>query len=236
MYLLKSTCILGIIAIAPSISNGVTGIARLHPITTITISQTSNQLNQEYILKGTELTDRGKYFDAILEYTKAIDQDPQNPLLYYDRGVALSHLHKYEAAIADYTQAIKLKSNFVEAYKNRGLVYAQSQSYQELKQAVIDYDQAIKLAPQDATSYLGKGLALFRQGKNDAAIMAVTQANEINPELAIAYFLRASIYIELGNRELALSNYQKAATLYEQQGNQSGYDKSLEAIAELDLK
>jgi tetratricopeptide (TPR) repeat protein len=161
-------------------------------------------------------------------------QDPRNPLLYYDRAVALSYLQKYNAAIADYTIAITLKPDFIEAYKNRGLV--RTQSNRELDEAVADYAQAIKLAPRDAGGYLGKGLALSRVGKNSEAIVFLSQAIEIKPTLAIAYFVRASIYIDLDERQLALRDYQTAAKLYQKQDNQAGYKNTLEAIAEFKLE
>jgi tetratricopeptide (TPR) repeat protein len=78
-------------------------------------------------------------------------------------------------------------------------------------------------------------LALSLQGKNTEAISALNLATKKNPELAIAYFVRASIYIDLGDRASALTNYQKAARLYQKQGNQSGYKNTMEAIAEFKL-
>ncbi len=188
----------------------------------------------EFLEKGIELSEQGKYFAAIENYVKALKLDPQNSLIYYNRGVALANLNRYEAAIADFTMAIKLNPSFVEAYKNRGLV--QTQSNRHLEKAVADYDMAIQLAPKDPASYLGKALALSRLDKNAAAIIALDQATELNPELAIAYFVKASIYIDLNEQELAISNYEKAANLYQAQNNESGYKNSLEAISEIRFK
>jgi tetratricopeptide (TPR) repeat protein len=187
-----------------------------------------------YLQRGIELSEEGKYFPAIENYTQAIAQDPTNPLLYYDRAVALSYLQKYEAAISDYTMAITLKPNFIEAYKNRGLV--RTQSNRQLDEAVADYAEAIKLAPKDAASYLGKGIALSRVGKNSEAITVLSQAIDIKPTLAIAYFVRASIYIDIDERQLALRDYQTAAGIYQKQNNQVGYKNTLGVIAEFNLE
>ncbi len=185
---------------------------------------------QASLNKGIQHSKTGHYFAAIQAYTQAIAHDP-NPLTYYNRGVALSLLHKYEAAIADYTTAIRLKPDFVAAYKNRGLVHIQSPHH--LKEAVADYNQAIQLNPQDATSYLGKGFALALQGHRQEAIASLTQATILKPNLAIAYFVRASVYRDLRDRSAALINYQQAATLYQQQHNLSAYQNTLGTIDEL---
>lgn len=186
---------------------------------------------QTALEQGIQQSEKGNYRAAINDYTLAIATDPNNALTYYNRGVALTQLHKPEAAIADYTNAIRLKPDFVAAYKNRGLVHIQS--HQHLTEAVADYNQAIRLNPKDAASYLGKGLALSLQGQQRASVESLTQAIKLNPELAIAHFTLASVYVDVGDRSTALTHYQKAASLYQQQKNQMGYQNTLGAISEL---
>lgn len=195
------------------------------------IAESDSQPAHLHLEQGIQDSEAGKYSAAIEEYTQAIAGDPTNPLSYYNRGVALTYLNKSEAAIADYTHAIRLKPDFVAAYKNRGLVYGQSPKH--LKESVADYNQAIKLAPKDAASYLGKGLALSLQGNRPEAIESLTTAIQLNSELAIAYFVRASVYRDQGDRAAALTDYQKAATLYQQQGNQASYQNTVAAITEI---
>lgn len=190
----------------------------------------TDQVAQAHLERGIQYSEKGNYFAAVEAYTQAIKRDRTNPLTYYNRGVALTNLHKYEAAIADYTNAIRLKPDFVAAYKNRGLVHVES--HKHLKEAVADYNQALKLSPNDAASYLGKGLALSLEGKRQEAITSLTQAINLKPELAIAYFTRATVYHDLGAKA-ALDDYQKAATLYQQQGDETSYQKTIGTINEL---
>ncbi|MEI6687187.1 MAG: tetratricopeptide repeat protein, partial [Planctomycetota bacterium] len=52
-----------------------------------------------------------KYPEAIADYTKAIELNPNLATAYYNRGIVLKSLGKTEAAIADFTKARDLKIN-----------------------------------------------------------------------------------------------------------------------------
>jgi tetratricopeptide (TPR) repeat protein len=82
---------------------------------------------------------------VINELTKKIQQDPENPLLYNDRGIAYYNKGDYDKAIADYTEAIRLDPKFAIAYKNRSLAYKAKGKYDL---ALADYAQAVKLDPK----------------------------------------------------------------------------------------
>ena len=186
---------------------------------------------QDYLQQGINHSEQGEYFKAIEDYSEAIALESRNALTYYNRGVALTHLQAYEAAIADYTQALNLKSDFVAAYKNRGLARIQAKG--QLQEAIADYDRAIQLDGGDAGAYLGKGLALAVQGDRRLALKQLTQAIKLEPPLAIAYFVRGSVYLDLEEKASALADYQQAAQLYQQQQDLSAYRDTLGVIDEL---
>ena len=53
------------------------------------------------------------------------------------------------------------------------------------------------------------GLSLFREGKHEAALVALSKALFVDPEDADAYRHRADVYLELGDLRSALANYRK---------------------------
>lgn len=59
------------------------------------------------------------------------------------------------------------------------------------------------------------------------------QALRINPNLASAYLQRGFIYIELGDKHRALTDLQKAADLFRQQGSTKSYQKTLEIMRQV---
>ena len=66
---------------------------------------------------GLAFTDLGRIEEAILDYTKAIEMNPMDDLVYYNRGYyyfyifkanAMNDLGRKEEAIKDYTRAIEI--------------------------------------------------------------------------------------------------------------------------------
>ena len=78
---------------------------------------------EDHILKGNNYSDEGDYQNAALEYTKAIDENPNNALAYFSRGAVLHLLEQHENAISDYSKAIEIDPSFMLPYHNRGNAY-----------------------------------------------------------------------------------------------------------------
>jgi len=95
-------------------------------------------------------TDKGKYDQAISDYTKAIEIDPGHSTAYNNRGVAYGEKGQYDRAISDYTKAIEINPRFAAAYYNRGLAYQNKGGYD---QAIPDYNKALEINPRLAEAY-----------------------------------------------------------------------------------
>ena len=62
----------------------------------------------------------GKYEEAIKDYDKAIELDPDYSDAYNNRGLAKYYLDKYGEAIKDFNKVIELTPNYTNAYYDRG--------------------------------------------------------------------------------------------------------------------
>ncbi len=60
---------------------------------------------------------------VLADFSKALEINPHNPYLYYDRANLYASQGQYEKAIKDYTQALKLDERLAEAYYNRGICH-----------------------------------------------------------------------------------------------------------------
>ena len=66
------------------------------------------------------ITDLGNLRQAIEDYDRAIEINPENAGAYYNRGVAYGKLGDHRQAIEDYDRAIEINPEYAEAYNNRG--------------------------------------------------------------------------------------------------------------------
>ncbi|KAH7314248.1 U-box domain-containing protein [Rhexocercosporidium sp. MPI-PUGE-AT-0058] len=70
----------------------------------------------EYKESGNKCFQAGDYVGAEALYSKAINHDPSNPLLYTNRSMALLKLHLYPRVILDTRHAISLLPHNMKAY------------------------------------------------------------------------------------------------------------------------
>ena len=62
-----------------------------------------------------------QYKNAIVDFDKVIELNPEHVRSYYKRGNTKIKLKNYESAIDDYTHAIKINPKYIKAFNNRGL-------------------------------------------------------------------------------------------------------------------
>ncbi len=180
--------------------------------------------------RGVANSDLDKYKEAITNYDKAIELNPQLAIAYNNRGTENAALHKYKEAIEDYNKAIELNPQLVEAYNNRGNAKS---NLGDSKEAIADYNKAIELDPQYVDAYYNRGNAKLHSGKNEEAIEDYNKAIELNPKYAKAYCNRGVAKLALGRHEEAIKDYDKAKTLFAESGNMEMVEKCEEVIARL---
>jgi len=137
-----------------------------------------------YFNRGNDYVDKGKYDQAISDYTKALEINPRYFWAYVNRGTTYGRKGQYNEAISDFTKALEINPRYAAAYYNRGLAYHNRGQYDE---AISDYNKALEIDPRDALAYCNRGFAYDNKGQYDQAISDYTKALEINPRYAAAY-------------------------------------------------
>jgi tetratricopeptide (TPR) repeat protein len=112
------------------------------PIITIflLLSCCSCKSSEDYRKEANALEKEGKYKEAILLLTKAIDKDPKNIKAYIDRGVDKSFIKDNKGSIEDYSKVIEIEPGNTLAYLNRGKAKARLKDDVE---AIRDFNKAI---------------------------------------------------------------------------------------------
>ena len=77
-----------------------------------------------------ELAEQGCYDEAIEEYTKAIELNPNYVEAYNNRACAYKKKGQYDLAIDECNKAIDLDPNLAGAYVNRAYAYNEKRQYE----------------------------------------------------------------------------------------------------------
>lgn len=128
------------------------------------------------------------------EVQAAIEQNPDDPALYVDRGNLYWQAGKFWEAVYDYDQAIKLNPNLAVAFFNRGNLWSAVAVYDY---AVRDFDAAFSLDPTLAGANSNIGDVYNRTRNYPAASTSLNTAIQADPSLATAYANRAFAHVGL---------------------------------------
>ena len=146
----------------------------------ISISNCYSQTAETYYDRGVNKYALQNYKGAIVDYTKAIELDPDYADAYLLRGGSKFKLQDYKGVIADLNKAIELNPEYADAYLLRGITKA---NLQDLRGAIADFTQAIENKPDDADAYYYRGIAKLQLDQKDSGCLDLSKAGELgHPE------------------------------------------------------
>ena len=129
--------------------------------------------------EGIRKSQKGLYGEAIEEFNRSIELDPNNPIPYYMRGYVYARLAMYREAILDFDKAIELEPDDADAFYNRGNMYRQ---LDENESAIADYTKAIELNSQKDVYFHNRGLLFGEMGRLDESINDLREACRLGNE------------------------------------------------------
>jgi tetratricopeptide (TPR) repeat protein len=135
---------------------------------------------------GVQLTEEGKYDDAIVEFKKALEKLPDEPVIYAAIGNAQAKLGKNDDALASYDKAISMNPKDPSFFTSKGVLLNQMGKTAESQEA---FKKASELDPATAAqSFYNIGVTLVNSGKAAEAAEAFKQAIAADPNFAEAYY------------------------------------------------
>ena len=121
--------------------------------------------------KGNKFVQEKQYLEALNCYTKAIELDANDPILYSNRSAMYYNLKYYDNAILDAEMAITLRPTYVKAYLRKGNALEAQNKY---KEALDTYELGLKQDPDNEQ--------LIEAKKNLQILMESPKDNIINEE------------------------------------------------------
>jgi len=120
----------------------------------------------------------GKLTEAIEEYRRILQQDPNQPVVHNDLGAVYHERRMMVEAFLEFSDAIKIDPSYTMAYANRGVINVE---WNALDDAVRDYRKAVELEPGTANFHAKLAYALLKQGRTGDAIASYDTALRLDP-------------------------------------------------------
>lgn len=124
-----------------------------------------------------EALKNGEVEKAILLYTKALKESPNDCNIISDRGVAYIHAKNKSKSLADFDSAIELQPDYGYRYAARAFA---KNSFGDIDGAILDYEKAVELDPDDAVGHNNLGLLLEQKGYQKEADDRFKRADKLS--------------------------------------------------------
>lgn len=115
----------------------------------------------------------GDISGALSDFEAALEIDPQDVFVYWDRATVLIEHHDFERALIDLDRAISDGPRYAFLYDVRGIAKVALRRYDD---AIEDFQTAIRVDPDLGSAYNNLAAAHYRQGDCEAARSTVNEA------------------------------------------------------------
>jgi tetratricopeptide (TPR) repeat protein len=115
-----------------------------------------SQTVENLLDSGFEKYSNSEYEQAIQIFSQAIKEAPDNPEIYFLRGLSYHGNKEVEKSVKDLERAIELNPSYFEAYQELGYIYLVGQAP---ALAIAQFDKAIEINPEAAEVYVNRGTA-----------------------------------------------------------------------------
>ena len=181
-------------------------------------SNTVAEFTEQQISQGEKIAKKafraaaqGNFARAETYWTTLIDEFPQNPAVWSNRGNVRIGQYKLTEAIADFDRSIEIAPEYPDAYLNRGIAYEGKRLWDE---AIADYNRVLAITPQDPVALNNRGNAKAGQKKWQEALNDYQQAADIAPSFPMARGNAALIQYQTGDRSEAIRNMRNLVRKY----------------------
>jgi tetratricopeptide (TPR) repeat protein len=166
------------------------------------------------------------YTGALDTYRRALQLDPDNPIIFYRMGYVFTQSGELEQAEQYLTKSLELDPSFAPSQAALGYVYRRIGDQMEASveqdmmynKAEQNFLKALKGSPklmdEDSESWWGSLGGLYRRrGQVNQAIQAYERCAEVTPHSSYPFSNLALLYMQTQDREKMLKTYQRVEKL-----------------------
>ena len=184
----------------------------------VAFAQSSSEITEQQLQRGEAIAkqafqaaEQGDFVQAEKYWTELIEDFPNNPAVWSNRGNIRVNENKLDEAIDDFNQSIKIAPQYSDPYLNRGIAYEGKKMWED---ALADYNRVLEIDPQDAMAYNNRGNAKAGEKSWQDALKDYLKAVELEPEFALARANAALMTYQVGDRQSALQQMRNLVRKY----------------------
>lgn len=166
-------------------------------------------LSDKHNARGIELADHGMLDEAMREFRRAIELDPESAHAYDNLGSVLAEKQLYREALSCYLTAIRLDPEAPTAHYN----LATFLMGHGLEMAAEEYREAIDLDPEYPDAHAQLAMTYADQGKIEEAVQSLGKAIELEPEDPFPRYELAVLLMEEGEPRQAIGALREVVKL-----------------------
>jgi tetratricopeptide (TPR) repeat protein len=149
---------------------------------------------------GIALTEANRPYEAIPLFRKALDMEPENPLLWLNLGIAQQRTGDYSEAIESFHRAIVIEGGLAEAWLSLGLIYYETEEFDLAEEC---YRSALTYNEKDPKTWNNLGVLYFTEGIFEQARQCFEKSVSLCPHYYDALFNLRDTCRELGDYRAA---------------------------------
>ncbi len=156
--------------------------------------------SDEHNARGIELADRGWLDEAIKEFKKAIELDPDSAHAHDNLATVYSEKKLFALALEEYLTALRLEPESATAHYNLACFLATPAH----EMAIEEYKQAIELDPEYPDAHLNLGMTYADLDQREEAKAEFKTAIELDPSDPLARHELAAMQMDEGDYRSAI--------------------------------
>ena len=157
-----------------------------------------------------DLMKKGRMGDAIAEWRRALEMNPDDGMARFNLGYALAETGEPAQAAPEYRKACELVTDHPAWFARLALALAQIGNVDE---SIANYRKSLALDPRNAAVEADLGVELFAKGLTAEALEHLTKAVEIAPDFADGHSKLGTVLAKAGRADEALAHLEKAVAL-----------------------
>src|SRR2546423_2949782 len=173
-------------------------------------SSDPNVRKQKYLESGQRYLDKGKYREASIQFSNAVQVDAQSADAHYQLAQSYLKLTQWTRAYQELVRTVELQPDHYKAHIDLANLLIAAR---DLKQAQEHTDLLLDKNPNDPQTHIVVGNLLAAREDFPGAIQEVQKAITLAPDRADSYMNLALLQMRVNQPDAAETNFKKAVEL-----------------------